>query len=520
MLEDSPVTMTLSIASRPSDLLVVGVKGRDRLNAPFSFDVDLVSPDPALDLAIVRGREAALQMGSNPPDLHALHGQIEDARQLYRGTDLSLYRLRLMPALQRLSGSVRRRAFNGMTVPQILTRLLHDNGLTDDAFRFDALIGVYPRRLHCLQYDESDLHFLRRLCEEEGIAFRHEHHLHRHTLVFSDDPMAFPEWPMPIEVDHLAESLSVRTSYSSQAGEHYTPQTADPARRPTDADNQRFSSAPHAHLPSAQHQQNGVRLLERLRCERREILGRSRLPWLRGGLVIHVDGQPDPWLNDHWLLTDVRHAAWQLAPLRGCASNDVILILQAMASEGMTGMGIAQWLHVQPGSDRPALAGYENTFNVLPWTMPFRPALEHPKPVIAATDTATLIDEQANEAGRVRVRYEWQTEGPGSPFRDSWARVVSSLAEPREGATLNIRFFEGDPDQPLVCGTDQHLEQPLVRAEATACEEAPSPAKAPEPAPLQIDSEGPLTLRGAHATLRIDEQGVRYTPHATEDERT
>jgi type VI secretion system secreted protein VgrG len=407
-----------------------------------------------------------------------------------------------------------------MTVPQMLSRLLHDHGLGDDAFRFDPLIGVYPRRPHCLQYDESDLHFLRRLCEEEGIAFRHEHHIQRHTLVFSDDPMGFPEWPMLAEVDHLAERLSVRTSYSSQAGEHYTPQTFAPARKPFDADNQRLDAPPRPHLPLDHDQQTSVRLLERLRCERREILGRSRLPWLRGGVVVRVDGQPEPWLNDQWLLTAVHHSAWQLAPLRGCASTDVIHILQAMASDAADDIGIAQWLSIKRGSDRPALAGYENSFSVVPWTMPFRPALEHPKPVVAATETATLVEEPADGTGRVRVRYDWQTEGPESPFRDSWAWVVSSLDTQRAGATLRIRFFEGDPDQPLVCATAENLERPPVRVGPLTPEAALPVAKPSEQAPLHVESDRPLTLRGAHATLHIDEHGVRYAPHPVADDST
>ena len=519
MHEESQVTMTLAIANRPSDLLVIGVTGRDRLNAPFCFDIDLVTPDPALDLASLRSCDAGLHIGTGAVHVHGVHGQIHDARQLHRGKDLSLYRLRLMPALQRLCGAPRRQAFNGLSVPQILMRLLHDNGVGDDEFRFDRLVGVYPRRAQCLQYDESDLHFLHRLCEEEGIAFRHEHHVQRHTLVFSDDPMGFPEWPTAAFVDHLAEQLSARTSYSSQAGERYTPQHFAPARRPTDADNQPLCMGPNDQRASGQRQQLSARLLERLRCERRDILGRSRLPWLRAGLVMRVEEQPEPWLNDQWLLTDVRHSAWQLAPLKGCASLDVIHMLQAMASADTPDREIGRWLRLSPGADRPALAGYENSFRVLPWTLPFRPPIEHPKPIITSTDLATWVDEPADKAGRVRIRYQWQGSGPESGSLDSWARVAGSLDERQAGSTLHIRFFEGDPDQPLVCGVvGEHVEPP-ARADEAGPRSAGSPSAADrKPEPLHIDSPQPLTLRGAGATLHISEQGVRYTPRMSTDD--
>lgn len=523
MREDSQVTMTLAIANNPSDLLVIGVNGRDRLNAPFCFDIDLVSPDPTLDCAALLLRDAWLEIGVEILQMHGLHGQIHQADRLYRGPDLSLYRLRLMPSLQRLDGAPRRRAFNGQSVPQIITRLLHSHGMGDDALRFDQLIGVYPPREHCLQYDESDLHFLRRLCEEEGISFRFEHHLHRHILVFSDDPLGFPEWPTPACVDHLAEQLSVRTSYSSHAGEHYSPQGRMLPHDAYEADNQVPSVPWDVHASPGQHQQISARQLERLRCERREIMGRGRLPWLRGGLVMRVDQHPDSCFNDQWLLTDVSHCAWQLAPLRGCASNDVIQILQAMASANVSGMGVAGLLRPRPDLDRPALAGYENSFQVLPWAMPYRPALEHPKPIVAVSQAAWQVDDQADASGRIRIRYDWQPESPASSPDDSWARVVSRLGRQAAGTRLQIRFFEGDPDQPLICEALSTVANttgpPGMWRDEGGCDERLAPSTAPpEDGQLRLDSARPLTLRSARATLHITEQGVHYTPRNAADD--
>ncbi|WP_166650907.1 type VI secretion system Vgr family protein [Pseudomonas sp. LP_7_YM] len=503
-MRDSQVTMTLAIANNPSDWLVIGVNGRDRLNAPFCYDIDLVSPAPNLDCTSLLLRDAWLQMGGETARMHGLHGQIHQARRLYQGPGLSLYRLRLMPALQRLAGPVRRRAFNGQSVPQIITLLLHAHGLDHDAMRFDHLLGVYPPRKHCLQYDESDLHFLSRLCEEEGISFRFEHHLHRHIVVFSDDPMGFAQWLEPVSVDHLAEQLSVRTSYSSHASEQYVrpPCTPDPDGYQADQQPRR---APLLAAAACGQQQLSARQLERLRCERREIMGRSRLPWLRGGLVVQVGGHPDTFFNDHWLLTDVCHCAWHLAPLRGCVSREVIRILQVMASADTSGEGGASLLHPRSGLGRPSLAGYEKSFRVLPWAMPYRPALEHPKPVVVVSDVAIQVDEQTDASGRVRIRYDWQPASLAGSADDSWAAVTSGLARQAAGTTLQIGFFEGDPDQPLVCavlppGPDHSRSSGASGNGKQLC----------------IDSIRPVTLTSARATLRVTEQGVHFTAHETE----
>ncbi|WP_323152041.1 contractile injection system protein, VgrG/Pvc8 family, partial [Pseudomonas glycinae] len=44
---------------------------------------------------------------------------------------------------------------------------------------------------YCVQYDESDLHFIQRLCEEEGIHYHFQHSATGHKLVFGDDQTVF-----------------------------------------------------------------------------------------------------------------------------------------------------------------------------------------------------------------------------------------------------------------------------------------------------------------------------------------
>jgi uncharacterized protein involved in type VI secretion and phage assembly len=67
---------------------------------------------------------------------------------------------------------VNQRIFQQMTVPQIIAQVLEEHGILASEHKFQ-LSAVFPERIYCVQYDESDLHFVQRLCEEEGIPLGH-----------------------------------------------------------------------------------------------------------------------------------------------------------------------------------------------------------------------------------------------------------------------------------------------------------------------------------------------------------
>lgn len=92
----------------------------------------------------------------------------------------------------------------------------------------DAVSGRYPKRELCVQYRETDLAFVSRLLEEEGITYWFEHACDGHTLVLSDAPSSFPAMPggtLPSKVtlrdyDFERPHLDVTASAGSGALEH------------------------------------------------------------------------------------------------------------------------------------------------------------------------------------------------------------------------------------------------------------------------------------------------------------
>jgi type VI secretion system secreted protein VgrG len=498
MSDDKHGPMTLAITDSQMDLHVIRFTGHEALNQPYRFDVDLIVHHPGPDCGHLPGRSAWLAFGTAP---WGIHGQIGEARCVHAGDGLSLYRLSLIPDLQRLADTRPARTFNGLTVLQIICRLLADHGLHPPAYRLERITGVYPPRALCVQYQESDLHLLQRLCEEEGISFRFEHSASGHVLVFADDPASFPELmasrAVPIRVDedgdrpgirHFAEYWSLRPSYSSHA--------CDP-----------LSFTPKVSGLTAPSTQASARTLERLRCERRVIKGRSNQPGLVTGQIMRVTGHPDRLMNDQWLLTDLRHEGRQLGALKGASAEDIAAVVRAIGAvphDASPSASLGQSLAHSIG--QPGAGYYQNTFAVLPWAMPFRPSLLHPKPGITDTHVATLTLPHAfDAAGRVHLRFDWQSADTDEGGEGCWAMLCSAVELAPTCTAVSVAFFDDDPDQPVVCGVLP--PPPDARARPDTLHSPPhEPEALRRLTPnehLNLTSDHPLTLRTARVVIDL-----------------
>lgn len=76
-------------------------------------------------------------------------------------------------------------------MPQIIAQRLEEHCIVQGGYQFLLGPTVYPTRDYCVRYDENDLHFVQRLCEEEGIHYHLQHSEQGHVLVFGDDQSAF-----------------------------------------------------------------------------------------------------------------------------------------------------------------------------------------------------------------------------------------------------------------------------------------------------------------------------------------
>ncbi|OUM08730.1 type IV secretion protein Rhs [Pseudomonas syringae] len=445
----------LSLEGLSHELQVLAFTGHEAISQPFCFALELVSERTALDLESLLGLPAFLQFA---PDGGGIHGLIDRASQGDSGTRLTHYAITLRPHLARLGHRTNQRIFQHRTVPQIIATVLEEHHLLANNYRFE-LGTTYPEREYCVQYNESDLHFVQRLCEEEGLHYHFQHSAAAHQLVFGDNQTVFPETGPVIYrqdsalttyepvINHFGLRLETRSDSATRRDYHFekpllTLQGSTQGDTPLNLEDYDYPGG-FTHRDRGEHL--AKRALERHRHDYRQGEGQSDQPRLASGHFLQLSEHPNQSWNELWLLTDVRHKGRQPQVLEESAP--------------------------QIQNDADLRQNYRNTFLVTPWAAPYRPPLRHLKPRIFGSQTAVVTGPKEQEIhcdrhGRVKVQFHWDREGQADDRSSGWLRVSSSWAGnayggmviPRVGMEVLVTFLEGDPDRPVISGCLYHAE--------------------------------------------------------------
>jgi len=448
---------SLSIEGVSHDLQVLEFSGREAISQPFAFELELVSERPDIDLESLLHQPAFLAFA---PGGNGIHGLIYRVAQGESGKRLHRYHVTLRPQLAYLAHRVNQRIFQHLTVEKIISQVLEEHGIQNNAYAFQFGPTVYPEREYCVQYDESDLHFIQRLCEEEGIHYHFQHSTDGHVLVFGDDQTVFPKLtPTAYQQDsglvadepvvkRFALRLETRTNRVTRRDYDFE----KPRLLMEAAFNSEFTpdledyDYPGRFVERERGKHLSQRALERHRSDYELATGDSDHPLLVSGHYLNLGAHPREEWNQLWLLTEISHEGKQPQVLEESVTS------HTQASDGFQ-------------------QGYRNRFNATPWDVLHRPPLNHPKPKVLGSQTAVVTGPQGEEIhcdeyGRVKVQFHWDREGQGNDKTSCWLRVASSwagdryggIAIPRVGMEVLVTFLEGDPDQPLVTGCLYHAE--------------------------------------------------------------
>ncbi|WP_261845084.1 type VI secretion system Vgr family protein [Aliamphritea ceti] len=444
-------------AGASDDFHLVKMTGEEGLSKSFRFNVEVVSQYPDIELTPILAQPGLITLhdltNDGEPYTRFIHGVVTEAELEESSLRQSTYHFVVEPKTELLNLRAGCRIFQQQSTQQIITTLLDEAGFSGDEFEF-RLQGAYPAREYCVQYNETELEFMQRLLEEEGIHYFFEHEEALHRIVFSDSSATHTPIENQSEIPYfhdaqgaLREQHIFRFDYSEAIVSGRSQLRDFDFTRPTLT----LESAQQDELDQAlevyqypgrfQHTDAGDRfaqvVLESINVQRRTVSAQSDVNRLIPGFSFTLAEHERDTLNTEYYLTHVEHE---------CAQPQVL-------EQGATTEG----------------SSYSNTIKAIPFDVPYRAPLKTSVPTVYGCQTAIVCGPAGEEIytdqhGRIKVQFHWDRVGQRDENSTCWLRVSQlfaghergSMFIPRIGEEVLVDFLEGNPDRPVVTGRLYH----------------------------------------------------------------
>ncbi len=424
------------------DLHVLSARGQEGISEPYRFEVDFERADGApIELSPLLAESGLLTVRRPDGTEKLVNGVVEEAALVGVQAGRPRYRLRLVPRLALLANSQNSRIFQSLSVPEIAKAVL-DEEKVDVSL---SLSASYAKREYCVQYQESNLDFVSRLLEQEGIFYFFTHTSDGHVMKLVDAPSAFQDVEGEAQVqfreptragqvvdeEHVfafAQRASVRSGKVTLEDYDFEKPAVDllaTAAASEDEQFERYRYALGAGDPGVLKRLAKTRL-EEVRVPVKLFDGQANCVRLAPGLSFELSDHPESDFNGQLQLLRVEHEA----------------------EAGIT-----------------TALRYRCRFVAQPRGTAFRPRRQRPAPGSPGTQTATVVGPAGEEIyvdadGRIKVQFHWDRTGKKDERSSCFVRVAQSWAGPawgelfipRLGQEVLVRFLDGNPDQPVVVG--------------------------------------------------------------------
>ncbi|MEL6882980.1 MAG: type VI secretion system tip protein TssI/VgrG [Pseudomonadota bacterium] len=428
-------------------LVLLRMDGEEELSGYFTWTVEALSEDPAVDLNALLGTHATVTL-DNGDGPRFFDGIVTEAQWRGMEENGNRYNLVLRPWLHLANMRRNNRIFHELTVEDILTELLSAYAHLGNPHVELKLTDSYPKLEYTVQYNESDAVFAQRMMERFGITWHWKHDNKSHTLVLTDKVVSHDDVPGGERAYYSVEG------YQMHPEEHFyelrrTARVTTGAVRLTEYN----FKTPHAaqevaQLGAAEHDngqiesfdwpgdylEQGVgegvvqRRVDEETGQAPRVVAKGDVSSLGTGLCVTPieDFVPE--------VTGKRHI---------CLKARHTFRAQAY------GTGDAK------GSDE----AYVGEFVLLRDDSPFRPERRTRRPLVHGPQTARVVGDgeiDCDEFGRILVQFHWDLDAAYSMrcrVSQNWAsKGWGGMVIPRIGMEVVVEFLEGDPDKPLVTG--------------------------------------------------------------------
>ncbi len=442
-------------ADGESPLILHSMSIKEEISRPFEYTVELLSEDNEIDPNDLLGESIAILIRIHQRTRY-FHGIVGQFINFGRAGGYTRYQLTMRPWYWFLNRTANCRIFQELSVIDIFEEVAKNtHGFSD--FRL-SLTESYEPREYCVQYRETDFHFLSRLLEEEGIFYFFEHEEDKHTLVLGDSKSAFT----PVDAGELGSSI--------------------PFRAPGDAQQEQE----HISVWEVQHAVQSARtVLDDFDFTKPKVdlEGRSEVTRDHGQADFEVYDYPGRYQEvsegERFSKIRIQELQSQFHRITGEGDHRALrvgqtfdLIEHPRDSENDEYVILSTEIEIESAEIEQLRAGSDNRFDVQFVAYPgsidpffFRPDRITAKPVVRGPQTAIVVGKESEEIwtdkyGRVKVQFHWDREGNSDENSSCWIRVSQLWAGknwggiqiPRIGQEVVVDFLEGDPDRPLITG--------------------------------------------------------------------
>jgi len=435
------------------ELLLDHFTGSERLSHLFSFNLALISQDAHIELKSLIGKPALLEIELADGGSRPIHGYITYFASNGSDGGLAYYSATLSPWLWMLERRFDSRIFQDKTVEEVITQVFAGYGeLPKFEFRLSKALKPHS---YITQYRESDLSFVQRLLDTEGLFYYFEHTNEQHTLVVMDDSTLLK--PLPTQPQIRYHSASVTETADSITGWSGQRQLQSGRVAVQTFDYKQPGNLLQVGLDSV-NQQGDVEAFELFDFPGHYTHG------------THDDGEA--LVRNRLEALEVQAKIFHGASnCRGMSIGHTFELLQHYDHDNDSADD-RQFLllSIQHGGSNNYLSGkeahYANEFTCIRRKIPYRPQPATKRPLISGPQTAIVVGPPGEEIftdslGRVKLQFHWDRYGQRDDKSSCWVRVAQAWASggfgsiqiPRVGDEVVVSFLDGNPDRPLVTGS-------------------------------------------------------------------
>ena len=443
------------------DLLLQSLSVKEALSVPSEMHAHLLSPRSDVDVDGLLGKPVTFEIELRDDAKRYFHGYIARFSQGGGTSRYHGYQIVVRPWLWFLSRTTDCRIYQHKNVPDIVKAVFEDHGIASFDFK---LFREYREWDYCVQYRESDLNFVSRLLEHEGIYYRFEHSDGRHKMILLDSSSAHDPQPhsterlafyanassAPPDIDYVsrwATSRSVRPgkfAIKDYDFEKPSDKLLTEGKRPHEYDHadEEAYDYPGYYTKATDGTHYLDNRMDEVYSDFEGFHGASNAHALAVGFTFKLQRHPRADQNAEYLVTGTH----------------------IQAHNGS--------LDAAGGGAGNATPGLHCSFTALLAAQQFRPPRRTRKAIVQGPQTALVVGESGKEIdtdkyGRVKVQFHWDRYGKKDEKSSCWVRVAQAWAgknygaifTPRMGQEVIVDFLEGDPDQPIITGRVYNAEQ-------------------------------------------------------------